>query len=177
MQTSIVVVHALLVAPQLSSWTRDWASVPCISWQILNHWTTIEVPYWFLRHLHLYSIISPKQIFFNIKMFKRSKWHLMRMLRIVYCATFSDTLFFPKTTLFFATYIHKVSFFTFCLASSWKPKLNDNRVIACLIQYINTSVMVQSEHVINTNEWNSLTPVICLNEWIQWFSFFLFRAL
>ena len=33
-----------------SSWTRDWAPVPCIGRWILNHWTTREVPpgYWFL---------------------------------------------------------------------------------------------------------------------------------
>ena len=28
----------------LISWTRDWAHVPCIGRQILNHWTTREVP-------------------------------------------------------------------------------------------------------------------------------------
>ena len=28
----------------LSSLTRDWACVPCIARQILNHWTTREVP-------------------------------------------------------------------------------------------------------------------------------------
>ena len=35
-----------LVAPLHggSSWTRDWTSVPCIGRQILNHWTTREVP-------------------------------------------------------------------------------------------------------------------------------------
>ena len=29
---------------ELSSLTRDWTRVPCIPWQILNHWTTREVP-------------------------------------------------------------------------------------------------------------------------------------
>ena len=28
----------------LSSWTRDWTFIPCIVRQILNHWTTREVP-------------------------------------------------------------------------------------------------------------------------------------
>lgn len=135
-QTSIVVVHALLVAPQQSSWTSDWASVPCISWQILNHWTTIEVPYWFLRHLHLSSIISPKQIFLILKYLKSSKWYLMRMLRIVYYYTFFRYIIFSQNYLIFLLLIFIKFPFTFCLASSWKPKLNDNRVIACLIQYI-----------------------------------------
>ena len=27
-----------------SSWIRDWTCIPCIARQILNHWTTIEVP-------------------------------------------------------------------------------------------------------------------------------------
>ena len=29
----------------LRSWTRDWTPVPCIDRQILNHWTTREVPW------------------------------------------------------------------------------------------------------------------------------------
>ena len=36
-----------------SSWTRDRTSVPCIGRQILNHWTTREVPLWFLYILWL----------------------------------------------------------------------------------------------------------------------------
>ena len=28
----------------LSSWTRNWTPVPCICRQVLNHWTTREVP-------------------------------------------------------------------------------------------------------------------------------------
>ena len=37
-----------LVAPQHveCSWTRDRTLVPCLGRQILNHWTTREVPVW-----------------------------------------------------------------------------------------------------------------------------------
>ena len=44
---SVVVVHRLSYPHSmwdLSSLTRDWACVPCIARQILNHWTIREVP-------------------------------------------------------------------------------------------------------------------------------------
>ena len=38
--------HTDLLAPWYvgSSWTRDWTCVPCVGRQILNQWTTREVP-------------------------------------------------------------------------------------------------------------------------------------
>ena len=43
---SVAVVHRASCSPQHvgSSWTRDRTCVPCIGRQILNHWTTREVP-------------------------------------------------------------------------------------------------------------------------------------
>ena len=38
-----------------SSWSRDWTRVPCLSRQILNHWTTREV---YLYTSHLPTLVS-----------------------------------------------------------------------------------------------------------------------
>ena len=43
--------------------TRDWAHIPCIGRQSLNHWTAREVPvndflshFWFFNHVNVLSI-------------------------------------------------------------------------------------------------------------------------
>ena len=48
-----------LVAPWHveSSWSRDWIPVPCISRQMLNHWTTREV----LELLWIHVVISSRE--------------------------------------------------------------------------------------------------------------------
>ena len=42
--------HVALVAPQHVGLTRDRTGVPCIAGQILNQWTTREVPEFCLLH-------------------------------------------------------------------------------------------------------------------------------
>ena len=71
MMTSLVAEHELSswwvvsVAPQyvgnFSSPTRDWTRVPCIRRQILNHWTTREVPVIlsFLAFFSTFSLPTP----------------------------------------------------------------------------------------------------------------------
>ena len=46
--------HRLLWHVGSSSLTRDHTHVPCIAWQILNHWTTREVP-----QLHFKFLLAP----------------------------------------------------------------------------------------------------------------------
>ena len=52
----------------LSSLTRDWTHVPCIARQILNHWTTREVPRVFFCLSNLWSLGA----FF----YQFLKWHI-----------------------------------------------------------------------------------------------------
>ena len=52
-----------------SSWTRDWIHVPCILGQILNHWTTREVP------LPNCLIINSQVLRFPCSLGGHPRWH------------------------------------------------------------------------------------------------------
>ena len=55
--------HGGLVAPwhmDLSSLTRDQTRVPCIVKQILNHWTTKEVPQMNFDSVNSFSYVTVK---------------------------------------------------------------------------------------------------------------------
>ena len=56
--------------PWSNLWTRDWTCVSCIGRQILNHWTTREVPrfhpFLWLYNIALYIKFAPLTIFRHI---------------------------------------------------------------------------------------------------------------
>ena len=61
---SLIVLHRPSCATQLGLWdlsypTRDQTLIPCIARQVLNHWTTREVPSLSSRLLHATDLHLP----------------------------------------------------------------------------------------------------------------------
>ena len=57
-----------------SSWTRDQTCVPCIGRQILNHWTTKEVPTMFLA-LEFHSLLdSVLQVLYTLFLILQNRY-------------------------------------------------------------------------------------------------------